>query len=114
MRKNNKNKKDSTSHEELSDRNDENEKSNDKSNDNEIAFGKKYQTSSGQEINKLKDSIYYVNLWYDSFQKMNRFFAALALGIIFFTATFLLNTIIGGRNIQELNLVDMFYIKWGA
>lgn len=60
----------------------------------------------------LKDSIYFIHLWYEAYQKLNHFFAGLTLGIIFFTATFLLNTVISGR-IDNLNLIDFSNIKIG-
>ncbi len=73
---------------------------------------KEKEVDKEKRTQNLKDSIYYVHLWYESYQKMNQFFAGLTLGIIFFTATFLLNIIVSG-NINDLNLFDFSYIKIG-
>ncbi|MDD5616810.1 MAG: hypothetical protein PHH85_11475 [Candidatus Methanoperedens sp.] len=75
----------------------------------------KYENRRRNIYKKFKNSeqsIHFINLWYQSFQNINKFFAGLTLGILFFTATFLLNVIVTGH-INDLNLFDFNKIKYG-
>lgn len=60
---------------------------------------------------ELKDLVDYLHLWYESYQKLIRFIGAVAVGVLFFTTTFLLKDVVGGAYHEKLKAMDLGNIR---